>query len=154
MAGTYWSCVWQSCGIFFDREKSTAIKLHCIIKLCVKLVYSIVCDLSSICDNLNTLNKVCYGFQHILVTWCIHWSSCLLNIRTIWHIFQYTETILTCYATFIVVICFNLQANGRLFTSDTNWLVPTEHASGSHVVFFRPSKVNSYKTKLHNLNYV
>ena len=20
------------------------------------------------------LNKVCYGFQHILETWCIHWS--------------------------------------------------------------------------------
>jgi len=20
------------------------------------------------------LNKVCYGFQHILATWCIHWS--------------------------------------------------------------------------------
>ena len=19
-------------------------------------------------------NKVCYGFQHILATWCIHWS--------------------------------------------------------------------------------
>jgi len=19
------------------------------------------------------LNKVCYGFQHILATWCIHW---------------------------------------------------------------------------------
>jgi len=34
----------------------------------------IVYDLSSICDNLNTLNKVCYGFQHILATWSIHWS--------------------------------------------------------------------------------
>ena len=21
-----------------------------------------------------TLNKVYYGFQHILATWCIHWS--------------------------------------------------------------------------------
>jgi len=20
------------------------------------------------------LNKICYGFQHILATWCIHWS--------------------------------------------------------------------------------
>jgi len=26
----------------------------------------------------------------------------------------------------------------RLFTSDTNWLVPTEHASGSHVFYLRP----------------
>jgi len=60
-------------------------------------------------------------------------------------------TILTCYATLIVVIYLNLQASVRLFTSDTNWLVPPEHASGSHVVFFRPSKVNSYKTTLHNL---
>jgi len=40
----------------------------------------------------------------------------------------------------------------RLFTSDTKWLVLTEHASGSHVFSFRPSKVNSYKTTLHNLN--
>jgi len=36
----------------------------------------------------------------------------------------------------------------------TKWLVPTEHASGSHVFYFRPSKVNSYKNTLHNLNYV
>jgi len=63
-------------------------------------------------------------------------------------------TILTCYATFIIVIFLNLQASVRLFTSGTNWLVPIEHASGSHVVIFRPSKVNSYKTTLHNLNYV
>jgi len=63
-------------------------------------------------------------------------------------------TILTCYATLIVVICLNLQASVRLFTLDTNWLVSTEHASGSHMVFFRPTKVNSYKTTLHNLNYV
>jgi len=61
-------------------------------------------------------------------------------------------TILTCYATFIIVICLNHQASVRLFTSDTKWLVPTEHASVSHVVFFRLSKVNSYKTTLHNLN--
>jgi len=61
-------------------------------------------------------------------------------------------TILTCYATLIVVISLNLQASVRLFTWDTNWLVPTEHASVSHMVFFRPSKVNSYKTTLHNLN--
>jgi len=53
-------------------------------------------------------------------------------------------TILTCYATSIVVIYLNLQASVRLFPSDTNWLVSTEHAS----------KVNSYKTTLHNLNYV
>jgi len=38
-------------------------------------------------------------------------------------------TILTFYATFIIVIFLNLQASIRLFTSDTNWLVPTEHAS-------------------------
>jgi len=38
-------------------------------------------------------------------------------------------TILTCYATVLVVICLNLQACVRLFKSDTNWLVPTEHAS-------------------------
>jgi len=56
-------------------------------------------------------------------------------------------TILTCYATLNVVICLNLQASVRLFSSDTNWLVPTEHASA--MVFFRPSKVNSYKTTLH-----
>jgi len=23
---------------------------------------------------LTIRNKVCYGFQHILATWCIHWS--------------------------------------------------------------------------------
>jgi len=38
-------------------------------------------------------------------------------------------TILTCYVTFIVVNCLNLQASVRLFASDTNCLVPTEHAS-------------------------
>jgi len=27
----------------------------------------------------------------------------------------------------------------RLFTSNTKWLVPMEHASGSHVFYFRPS---------------
>jgi len=37
--------------------------------------------------------------------------------------FKNTYTILTCYATFIVVICLNLQASVRLFTSVTNWLV-------------------------------
>ena len=64
-------------------------------------------------------------------------------------------TILTCYANLIAVICLNLHASVRLFTSDTNWLVPTEHASGSHMVYFRPSKVyKDYKTTLHNLNYV
>jgi len=41
-----------------------------------------------------------------------------------------------------------------VFTSDTNWLVPTEHASGSHLFYFRPSKVNSCKTTLHTLSYV
>ena len=50
-----------------------------------------------------------------------------------------TLTILTCYATSIVVIYLNLPASMRLFTSDTNWLVPTEHASGSHAVLFRRS---------------
>ena len=25
------------------------------------------------------LNKVCYGFQHILATWCIYWSY---NLKT------------------------------------------------------------------------
>ena len=63
-------------------------------------------------------------------------------------------TILTCYATSIVVIYLNLQASVRLFTSNTKWLVPTEYVSWSHVFYFRPSKVNSYKTTLHNLNYV
>ena len=36
-------------------------------------------------------------------------------------IFQNTQTILTCYTAFIVVICLNLQASVRWFTSDTNW---------------------------------
>jgi len=33
--------------------------------------------------------------------------------------------------TFIVVICLNLLASVRLFTSDTICLVLTEHVSGS-----------------------
>ena len=56
------------------------------------------------------------------------------------------------YATVIIVICLNLLASVRLFTSDTKWLVLTEHASGSHVFCSQQSKVNSYKTTLHNLN--
>ena len=62
------------------------------------------------------------------------------------------KDILTCYETFIVVICINPSASMRLFTFDTKWRVLTEHVSGSHVFSFRPSKVNSYKTSLHNLN--
>jgi len=58
------------------------------------------------------------------------------------------QIILTYYTTFTVVICFNLQASVRLFTSDTKWLVLTEHAPGSLVFCFRPSKVNSYETTL------
>jgi len=38
---------------------------------------------------------------------------------------------------FIVVICLNLQVSVGLFISDTNWLVPSEHASWSHVFYFR-----------------
>jgi len=58
----------------------------------------IVYDLSLICDNLNTLNKVCYGFQHILATWCIHWSYPFNQMcthfsyiiwATIWHYLGY-----------------------------------------------------------------
>jgi len=30
--------------------------------------------LSSIVTIQTLLNKVCYGFHHILATWCIHWS--------------------------------------------------------------------------------
>ena len=68
-----------------------------------------------------------------------------------------TLVILTCYATSIVVIYLklNLPTSMHLFTFDTNGgYLLTGHVSGSHMVFFRPSKVNSYKTTLHNLNLV
>jgi len=50
-------------------------------------------------------------------------------------------TILTCFANSIVVIYLKLPASVRLVTFDTNggYLL-----SMLHVVFFRPSKVNSY----------
>jgi len=39
---------------------------------------------------LNTLNKVCYGFQHILATWCIHWRYPLKQMCTqMGHHFSY-----------------------------------------------------------------
>jgi len=56
-------------------------------------------------------------------------------------------TIITCYSTSIVVIYLNLPASMRLF-------ILIELAFGSHMVFVRPSVVNSYKTTLHYLNYV
>jgi len=41
----------------------------------------------------------------------------------------------------------------RLFTFDTKYLVLTQHASsGSHMGYFRWSKVNNYNTTLHNIN--
>ena len=87
--------------------------------------------------------NTCNGSKHVS---CL---KLLKKYRTIEHMCSDAHSI-----TLIVVICFNLQASVGLFTLDTNWLVPTEHASESHLLYIRPSKVNicSYKTTLHKSN--
>jgi len=61
-------------------------------------------------------------------------------------------TILTCYATSIVVIYLTLPANVRLFTFDTNGGNLLSMRLAVTWYFFDRWKVNSYKTTLHNLN--
>jgi len=74
-------------------------------------VYRKVYDLSSICDTLNTSNKVCYGFQHTLATWCIHWSYPFKQMCTqMGHHFSYLiwGTIWRMNPLFTSGICDNL----------------------------------------------
>jgi len=43
----------------------------------------IIYDISSICEILNTLIKVCYGFQHILAIWVHTLELCVPKWVTI-----------------------------------------------------------------------
>ena len=97
--------------VFYFRPSKVNSYKTTLHTLCVKLVYEIVYDLSSICDNLKTLNKVCYGFQHILATWCIHWSYPFNQLCTeMGHHFSYLiwATIWRMNPLFTSGICDNL----------------------------------------------
>jgi len=109
------------------------------------------------CCWVRFLTKTCHG---IILNLMIFPSSVYSTVCAIFDSLTYlNESCILKYQDNFNLLCnlcqchlLNLLASVRLFTSDTKWLVPPEHATGSQMFSFQPSKVNSYKTTLHNLN--
>jgi len=75
-------------------------------------------------------NKVCYGFQHILATWCIHWSYPFNQLCTqIGHHFSYLiwATIWRMNPLFTSGICDNLftkHSTTNVYPNGSPFLLP------------------------------